>query len=194
MFVAVLVCMCSNTGERVGPGETPNTAVSLSMQGDRTTGDGQDSLSSGLCGPQWGMTPTTVLWENGNLSASFSSSHSFCLLQTKGNSSSAFSPYAINTVQVSNQEKYLIVSSFLILTLNPWSLTLTKPWPLNSALPCAAQWGWRGGRVPEDIRRFLWRCLSHVRHQWPSLLRLLCQYLQGQPVSCFTSVCIDLWF
>uniref|UniRef100_A0A8D0D3V2 Mitochondrial Rho GTPase 2 n=1 Tax=Sander lucioperca TaxID=283035 RepID=A0A8D0D3V2_SANLU len=34
-------------------------------------------------------------------------------LQAFGNSSSAFSPYAINTVQVSNQEKYLIVSSSL---------------------------------------------------------------------------------
>uniref|UniRef100_A0A673BZT3 Mitochondrial Rho GTPase n=1 Tax=Sphaeramia orbicularis TaxID=375764 RepID=A0A673BZT3_9TELE len=30
-----------------------------------------------------------------------------------GNTSSAFSPYAINTVHVSNQEKYLIVSKFL---------------------------------------------------------------------------------
>lgn len=31
--------------------------------------------------------------------------------QTNGASHSAFSPYTVNTVQVSNQEKYLIVST-----------------------------------------------------------------------------------
>lgn len=51
--------MCSNTGERGGPGEVPDTAVSVSLQGDWTTGDGQDSLSSGLSGPQrCGMAPS----------------------------------------------------------------------------------------------------------------------------------------
>lgn len=54
--------MCSNTGERGGPGEVPNTAVSVPLQGDRTTGDGQDGLSPGLCGPQrCGMTPSASL-------------------------------------------------------------------------------------------------------------------------------------
>lgn len=58
----VLVDMCSNTGERGGPGETPNTAVSVSVQGDRTAGDGQDSLPPGLCGPQrCGMAPSASL-------------------------------------------------------------------------------------------------------------------------------------
>lgn len=33
-----------------------------------------------------------------------------------GNTSSAFTPYAINTVQVGKEEKYLIVSSY---NLNP---------------------------------------------------------------------------
>ncbi|KAF3853460.1 hypothetical protein F7725_014148 [Dissostichus mawsoni] len=50
-----------------------------------------------------------------------------CSVENKGNPSSAFSPYAINTVQVSNQEKYLIVSTF---HPNPYAdpspLTLTK--------------------------------------------------------------------
>lgn len=112
----------------------------------------------------------------------FFPSLSLCLLQNKGNSSSAFSPYAINTVQVGNQEKYLIVSSFHSdLNADPLPLTLTKTWGLHSSLPRAAQWGGCGGGVPEDIRRFLWCCLSHVRHQWSSFLRLLCQYIQGQP-------------
>lgn len=58
----LLVCVCSNTGERGGPGEVPDTAVSVSLQGDRTTGDGQDSLSSGLSGPQrCGTAPSAKL-------------------------------------------------------------------------------------------------------------------------------------
>lgn len=57
-----LFCVCSNTGERGGPGEVPNTAVSVPLQGDRTKGDGQVSLSPGLCGPQrCGMAPSASL-------------------------------------------------------------------------------------------------------------------------------------
>lgn len=50
--VFLLVCMCSDTRERGGPGEAPDTAVSISLQGDRTAGDRQNSLSPSLCGPQ----------------------------------------------------------------------------------------------------------------------------------------------
>lgn len=58
----VSACLCSDTGERGGPGEAPGTAVRVSLQGDRTTGDGQDSLSPGLCGPQHcGMAPSASL-------------------------------------------------------------------------------------------------------------------------------------
>lgn len=61
-FVFLLVSVCSNTGERGGPGEVPDTAVSVSLQGDRTTGDGQDSLSSGLFGAQCcGTAPSASL-------------------------------------------------------------------------------------------------------------------------------------
>lgn len=54
-----LFCTCSNAGERGGPGEVPNTALGVSLQGDRTAWDRQDGLSPGLCGPQhWGMDRT----------------------------------------------------------------------------------------------------------------------------------------
>lgn len=54
--------MCSNTGETGGPGEVPDTAVSVSLQSDRTAGDGQDSLSPDVCGPQrCGMAPSASL-------------------------------------------------------------------------------------------------------------------------------------
>lgn len=61
-FAFLLVYMCSDTGKRGGPGKAPDTAVSVSLQGDRTAGDGQDSLSPGLCGPQHhGMAPSASL-------------------------------------------------------------------------------------------------------------------------------------
>lgn len=57
--------MCSDTGERGGPGEGPNSAVSVSLQGDRTTGDGQNGLSPSLCGPQCcGRAPSVSLGVN----------------------------------------------------------------------------------------------------------------------------------
>lgn len=46
------VCMCSDTGERGGPGEAPDSEDSVSLQSDRTAGDRQDGLPPGLCGPQ----------------------------------------------------------------------------------------------------------------------------------------------
>lgn len=61
-FVFLLVYVCSNTGERGGPGEVPDTAISVSLQGDRTAGDGQNSLSPGLFRPQrCGMAPSASL-------------------------------------------------------------------------------------------------------------------------------------
>lgn len=62
LFYFFIFCARSNAGERGGPGEVPNTAVSVPLQGDRTKGDGQVSLSPGLCGPQsCGMAPSARL-------------------------------------------------------------------------------------------------------------------------------------
>ncbi|KAI3365641.1 hypothetical protein L3Q82_010722 [Scortum barcoo] len=75
-----------DTGERGGPGEVPDTAVSVSLQGDQTAGPrgtGKTAFLQAFVGRN---------------------------VVNKGNSSSAFSPFAINTVQVSNQEKYLILN------------------------------------------------------------------------------------
>lgn len=59
LFMFVLFGFCSNEGESRGPGEAPNTAVSVSLQGDRTTGDWQDSISPGLSGTQFsGIAPS----------------------------------------------------------------------------------------------------------------------------------------
>lgn len=122
---ADFVCVCSNSGEGVGPGETANAALGLPLQGDRTSGDGQVGLPSGLRGPRRrGTTPARPLRPAPRLPSSscFHSLTLLCLLQSDRKSSSAFSAYAINTVQVSHQEKYLIVSSCpsaLILALTP---------------------------------------------------------------------------
>lgn len=124
------VCVCSNSGEGVGPGETSNAALSVPLQGDRTSGDGQVGLSAGLRGSKRrGTTPTTVLRKL-PLACTFTPLvllplvpfTVLRLLQSDRNSSSAFSAYAINTVHVCHQEKYLIVSSrlsALVLALTP---------------------------------------------------------------------------
>lgn len=96
-----------------------------------------------------------------------------------GNTSSAFTPYAINTVQVGKEEKYLIVrGSNLNPTVGPEPLT--KAWPLCHCCPHTAARGGCGSGVPKTVRRCLRCSLSHVRHQWSPLLWLLCQHIQGQ--------------
>lgn len=59
VYVCPVFGSCSNEGESGGPGEAPNTAVSVSLQGDRTTGDWQDGVSPGLSGTQFrGIAPS----------------------------------------------------------------------------------------------------------------------------------------
>lgn len=63
----------------------------------------------------------------------------FAVSQSKGNPSSAFSPYVINRVQISNHEKFLIVSiKHADLDTGSWPLTPTDTWSdLTSA--CSVQ-------------------------------------------------------
>lgn len=69
LFTFLLVHVCSNEGERSGPGEVPNTAFSVSLQSDRTTRDRQDSLSASLFGPQrCGIAPSVNLEPKMNVS------------------------------------------------------------------------------------------------------------------------------
>lgn len=52
--------MCSDAGERSRFGKASNSADSVSLQGDRTSRDRKNSLSSVLCGPQCsGTKPIT---------------------------------------------------------------------------------------------------------------------------------------
>lgn len=44
--------LCSHKSKRVGFGETPNPEDGVSLQGDRTTRNGQNGLSPVVCGPQ----------------------------------------------------------------------------------------------------------------------------------------------
>lgn len=134
---------CSDSGEGCGFEKASDSEVSVSLQGDRTARHREDRLPPGVRGPQRsGSSPSEKI--NGGKWKPISCCKPFHFLvfihQSKGNASSAFSPYVINTVQIGNQEKYLIVS---IRPAALWPLTPAWPASLLSFLCSWTRWMWK---------------------------------------------------